>query len=129
MRLWFPEVTSNTVKIMWSPPLEPNGIITGYMVTYRRDDVTIVFNSSVIVASQQEYYISSLVNNKYYSFSVMAKTRRGWGAAASAKVYTTVNRSKYPNKVLCAVHVMFFILCLIYLEFQCMYWYFKMPAS
>ncbi|XP_078319648.1 protein sidekick-like isoform X2 [Crassostrea virginica] len=92
VRLWFPEVTSNTVKIMWSPPLEPNGIITGYMVTYRRDDVTIVFNSSVIVASQQEYYISSLVNNKYYSFSVMAKTRRGWGAAASAKVYTTVNR-------------------------------------
>ncbi|XP_048761303.2 protein sidekick-2-like isoform X2 [Ostrea edulis] len=92
VRLWFPEVTSNTVKIMWSPPLEPNGIITGYMVTYRRDDLSITFNSSVIVASQLEYYISSLVNNKYYSFSVMAKTRRGWGSAASAKVYTTVTR-------------------------------------
>ncbi|XP_061168000.1 protein sidekick-2-like [Saccostrea echinata] len=92
VRLWFPEVTSNTVKIMWSPPLEPNGIISGYMVTYRRDDTSNTFNSSVIVASQLQYYISSLENNKYYSFSVMAKTRRGWGSAASAKVYTTINR-------------------------------------
>lgn len=92
VRLWFPDVTSNTVKIMWSPPLEPNGIITGYMVSYRRDDTSFVYNSSVIVASQLEYHFSSLENNKYYSFSVRAKTRRGWGIGAKAKVYTTVNR-------------------------------------
>lgn len=95
VRLWFPDVTSNTVKIMWSPPLEPNGIITGYMVSYRRDDTSFVYNSSVIVASQLEYHFSSLENNKYYSFSVRAKTRRGWGIGAKAKVYTTVNRRKY----------------------------------
>ncbi|KAK3090478.1 hypothetical protein FSP39_012184 [Pinctada imbricata] len=92
MYLWFPNVTYTSVRIRWSPPEEPNGVITGYMVSYRIKDTNNVTNSSDLVQSQHELGVFSLQRETYYVFSVRAKTRRGYGEAAEAKVYTMINR-------------------------------------
>ena len=96
MYLWFPEVTFTTAKISWSPPEEPNGIITGYIVSYRIKDSNVVWNSSELVESQRELRVVTLQREKYYIFSVRARTRQtmGWGASAEARVYTAIDRRK-----------------------------------
>ena len=94
--VWFPEVTYTLAEIVWEPPLEPNGIITGYMVSYKlRDGLEPYQNSSVLSNDTASYTVGNLQREAYYEFRVTAKTRLGWGETASVEVYTMVNRSKY----------------------------------
>ena len=93
--VWFPEVTYTLAEVVWEPPLEPNGIITGYMVSYKlRDGLEPYQNSSVLSNVTTSYTVGDLQREAYYEFRVTAKTRLGWGETASVEVYTMVNRSK-----------------------------------
>lgn len=50
------------------------------------------------VGMDQDFTVSSLLPNMFYIFNVTAKTRLGWGEDATALVYTTNDRSKFPKK-------------------------------
>ncbi|KAJ8305579.1 hypothetical protein KUTeg_016124 [Tegillarca granosa] len=91
--IWFPEVSFSTAKVVWSPPLEPNGILTGYMVSYKMRDGTDITNSSVLNPARREFTVASLKDQVYYIFMVKASTRLGWGDTASVLVYTSTTRS------------------------------------
>ena len=93
--VWFPEVSYTLAEVVWEPPVEPNGIITGYMVSYKlRDSGDPLINSTVLSANTTRYTVGNLQREAYYEFRVTAQTRLGWGETASVEVYTMVNRSK-----------------------------------
>ncbi|XP_022080215.1 protein sidekick-2-like isoform X2 [Acanthaster planci] len=89
----FPVVTNTSAKITWRAPVEPNGIIQSYRVSYVQQGFPDNFKQTTEVGMAQEYTVSNLFDNTYYSFSVAAKTRLGWGQEASAIVITTNDRT------------------------------------
>ena len=94
--VWFPEVSNTLAKITWEPPREPNGIIIGYMVSYKRHESGgPLLNSSVLGHETTTYTVENLDREAYYEFGVTAKTQLGWGEMVVIEVFTMVNRSEY----------------------------------
>jgi len=91
--VYFPEVTTVSVRIAWSEPREPNGMITGYRVAYGLHSSMLLSDDSVS-ASHRHYRVTGLSRYQQYLFTVAAKTRSGWGDEASVVVYTTSYRSE-----------------------------------
>ena len=87
-------MTYITAKVVWEPPTQPNGILTGYLVSYKKKTGNIQGNSSDLPGAQREYTVASLQREQYYIFKVMAKTRLGWGQPKEVLVYTIIDRSK-----------------------------------
>ena len=94
--VYFPEVTWTTVRIVWSPPLEPNGVIRFYRVSYRQsgEPPSNAIVDDQIPASVGEKYLLGLLQDRVYVFTVTASTSLGWGEPAEEKVRTVVNRRK-----------------------------------
>ncbi|XP_076440901.1 protein sidekick-like isoform X2 [Babylonia areolata] len=97
MIIYFPNVTYTSAIVVWTPPSEPNGIITGYKVSYRKQDDTASQTDSELGPKVYEYTVDVLERETYYIFSVTAKTRLGWGETASVPVLTMLNRDR-PEK-------------------------------
>ncbi|XP_053386774.1 protein sidekick-1-like isoform X2 [Mercenaria mercenaria] len=92
--IWFQDVSYSKVTVVWEPPVEPNGIITGYMVSYKlRDSPGEYADSSILSSNTLNYTVDSLHRESFYEFRVKAKTTLGWGETASVEVITMVNRS------------------------------------
>ncbi|XP_038069656.1 protein sidekick-2-like isoform X2 [Patiria miniata] len=90
----FPEVTNTSVKMIWEAPVEPNGVIQSYRVSYLQEGFPDSFKQTTDVGMNQKFTVSTgLYVNTRYSFSVEAKTRLGWGAEATAIVITTNDRT------------------------------------
>ena len=71
--------------LLWTPPLSPNGIITGYNITSSTHSST----SSVVVSSAtRSYKLSSLHRNTQYTFTVAAVNGAGQGQAATVTIHT-----------------------------------------
>ncbi|KAG8231175.1 hypothetical protein J437_LFUL007935, partial [Ladona fulva] len=88
----FPDVSLTTARIIWDVPLEPNGRILAYRVSYHlHTDQSLNF-SKEFPPSDRTYRAVELQSERYYSFSVEAQTRLGWGQAAYALVFTTASR-------------------------------------
>jgi len=84
------------VRIAWSEPREPNGVITGYRVSYGLHlSPTLTSSDDSISAASRDYQASGLDAFQHYVFSVTAKTRSGWGAEESVIVYTIFYRSEF----------------------------------
>ncbi|XP_046403358.1 protein sidekick [Ischnura elegans] len=99
----FPDVSLTTARIIWDVPLEPNGRILAYKVSYHlHTDQSLNF-SKEFPPSDRTYRAVELQPERYYSFSVEAQTRLGWGRAAHALVYTTASRE--PPQAPSAPHI------------------------
>uniref|UniRef100_A0AAR2JL47 Sidekick cell adhesion molecule 2a n=1 Tax=Pygocentrus nattereri TaxID=42514 RepID=A0AAR2JL47_PYGNA len=91
----FPEVRTNSVRLIWQPPAQPNGIILAYQITYRRNSSN--SNSAtvdVLSPSARQYTATGLKPESVYVFRLTAQTRKGWGEAAEALVVTTEKRAR-----------------------------------
>ncbi|KAI0208041.1 hypothetical protein LSAT2_007292 [Lamellibrachia satsuma] len=90
----FPEVAHSTARIIWNPPAEQNGIITDYWVSYRQKSAppSFVIVDDKLGPTRREFEVTGLSRMTYYVFSVTDSTDLGWGVAATAEVYTIVNR-------------------------------------
>ncbi|XP_031422173.1 protein sidekick-1 isoform X2 [Clupea harengus] len=95
IRLVFPEVRLTEVRVVWQPPVEPNGIIMGYQVAYRLDtgDPN-QFTTVVVGPDARQFTASGLRPESAYIFRISAKTEQGWGTAAQAIVITTEVRER-----------------------------------
>uniref|UniRef100_A0A8B9GTL9 Sidekick cell adhesion molecule 2a n=1 Tax=Astyanax mexicanus TaxID=7994 RepID=A0A8B9GTL9_ASTMX len=97
----FPEVRTNSVRLIWQPPAQPNGIILAYQITYRRNSSN--SNSAtvdVLSPSARQYTATGLKAESVYVFRLTAQTRKGWGEAAEALVVTTEKRERNRHSVL-----------------------------
>ncbi|XP_032308409.1 protein sidekick isoform X18 [Drosophila ananassae] len=90
----FPDVTLTMARIIWDDPIDPNGEIQAYQVTYTLNGSANLNYSREFPPSDRTFRATQLLPEKYYSFSVTAKTRLGWGKTATALVYTTNNRER-----------------------------------
>uniref|UniRef100_A0A8C1ZGR0 Sidekick cell adhesion molecule 2b n=1 Tax=Cyprinus carpio TaxID=7962 RepID=A0A8C1ZGR0_CYPCA len=91
----FPEVRTTSVRLIWQPPSQPNGIILAYQITYRLNSTnsnTATFD--VLNSSARQYTVTGLRPESVYVFRIRAQTRKGWGEAAEALVVTTEKRAR-----------------------------------
>ncbi|XP_028979648.1 protein sidekick-2 isoform X3 [Esox lucius] len=91
----FPEVRTGSVRLIWQPPAQPNGIILAYQITYRRNSSNSnAATVDVLSPSARQYTASGLKPEAVYVFRLTAQTRKGWGEAAEALVVTTEKRAR-----------------------------------
>ncbi|XP_017852461.1 protein sidekick [Drosophila busckii] len=90
----FPDVTFSMARIIWDVPDEPNGEILAYQVTYTLNGSLQLNYSREFPPSDRTFRATGLLPERYYTFSVTAQTRLGWGKIASVLVYTTNNRER-----------------------------------
>ncbi|KAL0993533.1 hypothetical protein UPYG_G00109280 [Umbra pygmaea] len=91
----FPEVRTSSVRLIWQPPAQPNGIILAYQITYRRNSSNSnAATVDVLSPSARQYTASGLKPEAVYVFRLTAQTRKGWGEASEALVVTTEKRAR-----------------------------------
>ncbi|CAG0892307.1 unnamed protein product [Darwinula stevensoni] len=88
----FPDVSLTMARIIWDSPLEPNGQILAYRVTYYREKYMDTNITQEFSPTARTYRATGLSPETYYMFLVTAKTNLGWGKTAQVLVYTTNNR-------------------------------------
>ncbi|XP_058510217.1 protein sidekick-2 isoform X1 [Solea solea] len=91
----FPEVRTTSVRLIWQPPAQPNGIILAYQITYRRNSSNSnAATVDVLSPSARQYTATGLKPETVYVYRLTAQTRKGWGEAAEALVVTTEKRAR-----------------------------------
>ncbi|XP_051904168.1 protein sidekick-2-like [Hippocampus zosterae] len=91
----FPEVRTTSVRLIWQPPAQPNGIILAYQVTYRSNSSgSSGATVDVLSPSARQYAAAALRPQTAYVFGLSAQTRKGWGEVAEALVVTTEKRAR-----------------------------------
>uniref|UniRef100_A0A2I3HQ10 Fibronectin type-III domain-containing protein n=1 Tax=Nomascus leucogenys TaxID=61853 RepID=A0A2I3HQ10_NOMLE len=92
VRLVFPEVRLTSVRIVWQPPEEPNGII---LDCYRlASSSPHTFTTVEVGATVRQFTATDLAPESAYIFRLSAKTRQGWGEPLEATVITTEKRER-----------------------------------
>ncbi|XP_014466304.3 protein sidekick-1 isoform X2 [Alligator mississippiensis] len=95
VRLVFPEVRLTSVRIVWQPPEEPNGIILGYQIAYRlANSSPNKFTTVEVGSTVRQFTVTDLNPESAYIFRTSAKTRQGWGEPLEATVITTEKRER-----------------------------------
>uniref|UniRef100_A0A8C3XAQ0 Sidekick cell adhesion molecule 1 n=1 Tax=Catagonus wagneri TaxID=51154 RepID=A0A8C3XAQ0_9CETA len=95
--LSFTEILDTSLKVSWQEPLEKNGIITGYEVSwevYGRNDsrLTLTLNSTT-----HEYKVKGLSSLTTYTIEVAAVTAVGAGPATSSTISSGVPPGQCPR--------------------------------
>nr|XP_015215986.1 PREDICTED: protein sidekick-1 isoform X1 [Lepisosteus oculatus]XP_015215987.1 PREDICTED: protein sidekick-1 isoform X1 [Lepisosteus oculatus] len=95
VRLVFPEVRLTSVRVVWQPPVDPNGIIMGYQIAYRlaASDPN-KFITVEVGSNARQFTVTGLAPESAYVFRISAKTQQGWGSPAQAVVITTEKRDR-----------------------------------
>ena len=89
----FPDVTQTTARIQWDIPLEPNGEILAYRISYKMsDDDSRRSITKEFTSTDRTHRFLELRPETYYIYELTAKTSEGWGKAAKLIVYTTNSR-------------------------------------
>ncbi|XP_053310046.1 protein sidekick-2 [Spea bombifrons] len=93
--IFFPEVRNTSVRLIWQPPANPNGIILAYQITHRLNTTNAnTATVEVLNPSVRQYTAAGLRPESVYLFRITAQTRKGWGEAAEALVVTTEKRDR-----------------------------------
>ncbi|XP_035707340.1 protein sidekick isoform X3 [Folsomia candida] len=88
----FPDVSTTTARMIWDAPIDLNGVILAYRITYALEGYANPSFSMEFSPETRTFRATDLEREKYYWFSITAKTRLGWGETAKLLVYTTNNR-------------------------------------
>ncbi|KAJ8389678.1 hypothetical protein AAFF_G00115540 [Aldrovandia affinis] len=95
VRLVFPHVRLTEVRVVWQPPVDPNGIIMGYRIAYclNASDHT-QFTMVEVDSNARQFTVTGLAPELAYVFRVSAMTQQGWGLPEQAVVITTERRER-----------------------------------
>nr|XP_043884140.1 protein sidekick-1-like [Solea senegalensis] len=95
VRMMFPEVRLSSVRVVWQPPTNPNGIILGYQISYCLDSRDPLRWTTVEVGSNaRQFTVTGLSPEQTYLFQLTARTAVGWGEGQEARVITTERRER-----------------------------------
>uniref|UniRef100_A0A8D3BIJ4 Sidekick cell adhesion molecule 1a n=1 Tax=Scophthalmus maximus TaxID=52904 RepID=A0A8D3BIJ4_SCOMX len=95
VRMVFPEVRLSSVRVVWQPPTNPNGIILGYQISYCLDSRDPLRWTTVEVGSNaRQFTVTGLSPEQTYVFRLTARTAVGWGEEQEARVVTTERRER-----------------------------------
>lgn len=88
--LQFDEVSDRAVKVIWSAPKAPNGILTGYQVKYHVKDDPASMKVVNLTAKDTSLKVTKLVATTRYLFEVSAFTKVGAGTPKTATMQSGV---------------------------------------
>ncbi|KAG7459979.1 hypothetical protein MATL_G00216340 [Megalops atlanticus] len=95
VRLVFPEVRLTEVRVVWQPPVDPNGIIMGYQIAYRLNaSDPNKFTTVEVDSNARQFTVTGLAPESAYVFRISARTQQGWGLPEQAVVITTERRER-----------------------------------
>ncbi|KAJ8253833.1 hypothetical protein COCON_G00204450 [Conger conger] len=95
VRLVFPDVGLTEVRVVWQPPVDPNGIILGYQIAYCLNGSNLKQFTTVEVESDaRQFVVNGLAPDSAYIFRISARTQQGWGLPEQAVVITTETRER-----------------------------------
>ncbi|KAJ6651382.1 hypothetical protein lerEdw1_020955 [Lerista edwardsae] len=94
--VWYTNLTSSSIRIIWNPPQKPNGVIKFYSIYYKNDSDTYIknFTSNHIDNGVDNTTLSTVLNNlakwSHYTIWLTANTASGNGNQTSEiiQVYT-----------------------------------------
>ncbi|XP_036068809.1 neural cell adhesion molecule L1.1 isoform X2 [Oryzias melastigma] len=87
--LWFKSPTDTTLVLHWSPPLDANGVLVGYMVQYKEESQDSPMRMQMIHdPSVNHIRLKDLNPSSYYRFKVIAQTVIGAGEPIKARLAT-----------------------------------------
>lgn len=86
--LSFPIVSQTSALIFWDAPEDPNGEIVGYKISYHPLNEPKEASSHELSSTERTFKANNLKTETHYVFTVVAKTREGWGQQANMLVYT-----------------------------------------
>uniref|UniRef100_A0A672HS64 Cell adhesion molecule L1-like b n=1 Tax=Salarias fasciatus TaxID=181472 RepID=A0A672HS64_SALFA len=93
------DVQRHTVSLAWAPPLEPNGILTGYLLQYQlindTEEVGPLQTVDVSNADTTKWVLRELEPLSKYKLYLRSCTAVGCGPVASEEVTTTLQTSEY----------------------------------
>lgn len=88
----FPDVSTTMARMIWDAPGDPNGVILAYKITYAPEGYSNPSFAMEFPPETRTFRATELEREKYYWFTITAKTRLGWGETAKLLVFTTNNR-------------------------------------
>ncbi|KAK7791911.1 hypothetical protein R5R35_005428 [Gryllus longicercus] len=88
--LQFDEVSDRSVKVLWSPPKQSNGILTGFTLTYSEKDRPESSMTLNFTADTHSVTIQSLQALTHYRFEVAAWTAVGAGPIRVATIQSGI---------------------------------------
>ncbi len=86
----FEDITDRGVRVIWEPPLEKNGIITGYTIRYMVKDLIHTLVERNLTAEVTNFKLNNLKPTTHYTFEVYALTEVGRGKASVATIQSGV---------------------------------------
>jgi insulin receptor len=123
-----------SIKIRWSPPPRPNGMILSYTIQYKKNDIDHTKYEPVCVTQKryanQSYYILNKLTNGNYSISVAALSMAGMGNYTIAKnVVISLNETSNMWYIVLGLTAVFSLLILAVAVFFKRYYSASMSAS
>ncbi|KAI3352479.1 hypothetical protein L3Q82_005431 [Scortum barcoo] len=92
---FFQKFDLSSVRVVWQPPTDPNGIILGYQISYCLDSRDPQRWTTVEVGSNaRQFTVTGLSPEQTYVFRLTARTAVGWGESQEALVVTTERRER-----------------------------------
>ncbi|KAK9504659.1 hypothetical protein O3M35_010943 [Rhynocoris fuscipes] len=88
--LQFEDISDRAVKVVWTPPVHPNGILLGYTLTYAMKDKPETLRTEELGPNTTSIMIDQLQATTHYKFSVSARTSKGSGAVREATIQSGV---------------------------------------
>lgn len=98
VRVKFGKVTNNSLILVWSPPSEPNGVITNYLLRHWREDKgeeSAV--STVLPHNIYQFSAASLTPNTNYVFGIKAQSAVGVSSEVRLPVRTSTSPQRLPS--------------------------------
>uniref|UniRef100_A0A674NKQ4 Neural cell adhesion molecule L1-like protein n=1 Tax=Takifugu rubripes TaxID=31033 RepID=A0A674NKQ4_TAKRU len=95
------DVQRHTVSVAWAPPLEPNGILTGYLLEYQLINDTEagpVQTVDISNPSTTKWIFRDLEPVSKYQFDLRSCTTVGCGAIVSVECTTTLETNSFLNE-------------------------------
>ncbi|KAK7884119.1 hypothetical protein WMY93_027242 [Mugilogobius chulae] len=89
--------TDTSLILIWTPPVETNGILLGYIVQYQQEDGGSLQHEPIDDPSITRLELQSLNSSCYYLFYVRARTAKGNGPASTLRAATLLDGAPPSN--------------------------------
>uniref|UniRef100_A0A671YYQ2 Cell adhesion molecule L1-like b n=1 Tax=Sparus aurata TaxID=8175 RepID=A0A671YYQ2_SPAAU len=86
-------VQKHSVSLVWDPPLEPNGILTGYLLEYQLEEVGPLQTVDISNPDTTKWILRDLEPVSKYKFYLRSCTTMGCGPVVSEESITTLETS------------------------------------
>lgn len=90
LTLQFEDISDRAIKVVWTPPNHPNGILTGYQLIYEIKEKPETIKTLNLTADTLNYHITELQATTHYKFRIIAWTSKGPGKPKTATIQSGV---------------------------------------